>query len=356
MKILHCIHSLSGGGAETQLKRLVEVVEPLGCEIAIFCIDDVGNDIKNKKIKIFKISKKKYYPKRTFFEIKEVINNWQPDIVHSWLPPSITMPTMLAAKILKKPCITSYRNRLRFDSLLRIPDFLLQLFCSRKIISNNVVEYSSLQYRWLFSLKKGVVIPNAVNVSEEFVLPYEHRSIDKGFRFLFVGRLTRQKNWQTLVKAVSLLTKNLTWELLICGHGEDRLAAEKLVKEFNIQEKVKFVGYRTDVYKLMKEAHILVLPSLYEGMPNVVLEAMATGLPCVLSDIPAHRGLLGDTPAAILVKVKDSSAYAKVFNDALEGRLELEKLSKKGIALAARYKPEMVAKKYLALYRNLLGK
>ena len=105
----------------------------------------------------------------------------------------------------------------------------------------------------------------------------------------------------------------------------------------------------------MFQSNLLILPSLYEGKPNVVLEALATGLPCILSDIPAHRGLVSDSGASILVKVNDCNEYAKVICSAIDGALALNDLSKKGIELAAKHKPIILAGKYFTIYKNLLA-
>ena len=354
MKVLLCVHSLSGGGAETQLKLLANYIALEGVEVAIFCIDDKGVQFEHDSIRLFKISNKEKYPKETVFEIIKVLEIFKPDVIHAWLPPSITIPSMIAGAIKKVPCITSYRNRLHFDSWLRVLDWFFVLMLSKKIVSNNIIEHSAIQFRWLFTRKKGEIIPNAVCIDDIYKIPYLKRQ-NSTFKILFVGRLVEQKNWKTLFDALLKIDTKKQWILQVCGDGEQRVEAEIYAKNHNLACKIEFLGFRSDVHKIMSESHLLVLPSWHEGMANVALEAMATGLPCLLSDIDANRSLVKNSGASLLNDPKDVAGFACKIQKAIDGELSLSQLSERGLRLAESYDSKKMALTYKNLYKKVMS-
>jgi len=97
---------------------------------------------------------------------------------------------------------------------------------------------------------------------------------------LYVGRLSVEKNVGKLIKDFKIFGKNDV-QLLIVGYGPERLRLEQLTNDLNMIEKITFVGPRKDVERFYKAADIFVLPSKYEGFGQVILEAMAAGLPCI---------------------------------------------------------------------------
>ena len=80
---------------------------------------------------------------------------------------------------------------------------------------------------------------------------------------------------------------------MVCGKGEDEKQIQEYVVDKKLQNKVKLLGYKPELYSIMADSDLLVLPSWHEGMPNVLVESLAIGLPCILSDIPAHKDILG---------------------------------------------------------------
>ena len=81
-----------------------------------------------------------------------------------------------------------------------------------------------------------------------------------------------------------LKQKNTNVKLLLVGDGDGRGKIEDLVKEKNLQEDIKFLGMRDDVYNILQAMDVFVFPSLYEGLPVTLIEAQSAGLPCIISD------------------------------------------------------------------------
>jgi glycosyltransferase involved in cell wall biosynthesis len=129
-------------------------------------------------------------------------------------------------------------------------------------------------------------------------------------RILFAGRLTSQKNVLTFIKALARLRVRQPFSALVLGEGPDLPTALAMIAATDLGDRVRFTGYREDIWGLMKAASVFVSPSRFEGHPNVVLEAVACGTPLVVSDIPEHREFL-DERTALLVPPDDDEALAR---------------------------------------------
>jgi glycosyltransferase involved in cell wall biosynthesis len=166
-------------------------------------------------------------------------------------------------------------------------------------VSRSVAEFSAT--RGGLSPAKLVVIPNGIDLEK-----YPARQpadlaalgVRPGRRIVaFVGRLEPQKGVRWLIEtSPEWLTALPDCDLLLVGEGPLQHSLEAVCRAAGIAERVHFAGWRTDVPEILATSDLLVLPSAWEGMPNVVLEAMASGRPVVVSDVEGVRELLG--PAA----------------------------------------------------------
>ena len=138
-----------------------------------------------------------------------------------------------------------------------------------------------------------VVVPNAVSPRFSPASASPHARTEP-CRLLFVGRICPQKALPRLIHALSHMTQPV--ELVVVGEGEDREAVQDLVATLGLP-RVRFVGgqYGDDLLRWYRWADIFVLPSEKEGMPLVMLEAMAVGLPIVATDVVGSRETLGDS-------------------------------------------------------------
>jgi glycosyltransferase involved in cell wall biosynthesis len=161
--------------------------------------------------------------------------------------------------------------------------------------------------------EKLVVIPNGIELDRYPARrPADLRGfgIPSGRRVVtFVGRLEPQKgvDW-LLATARQWLTKLPDGELLLVGLGPSEGALKAAVQAAGIADRVHFAGWRPDVPEILAASGLLVLPSVWEGMPNVVLEAMASRLPVVATDVEGVRELLGPGAGQQTVRHGDSQA------------------------------------------------
>lgn len=127
-----------------------------------------------------------------------------------------------------------------------------------------------------------------------------------------VGRLAPQKRLDLLLQAFALIGRDEA-HLTIVGDGEDRAKLETLVQTLGIADRVTMAGFQADVTPYLQGADLMVLPSVYEGLPAVVLEAMAVNCPVISTDcFPCARELLADAPGCGIIESADPAALAQL--------------------------------------------
>jgi glycosyltransferase involved in cell wall biosynthesis len=155
-----------------------------------------------------------------------------------------------------------------------------------------------------------IVTPDLFDKSK---LPIEHPWFKPGEPavFLAVGRLTRQKAFDVLIQAFAQVKKNHRVRLMILGEGDERLALEAMIKEYDLAQDISLPGFLPNPYPYMAHAAAFVLSSRWEGLPTVIVEAMALGTPIISTDCPSGpREILLDGKYGQLVPVDDPFALA----------------------------------------------
>jgi len=148
------------------------------------------------------------------------------------------------------------------------------------------------------------VIPNGVSMSQ-------FKSKDRIWdppQLLIVGRIVYQKGIDLLFEALAGL-KDLEWELSVAGDGPLRESLEEMARKFGIAGRVHFLGWQSkvDLVERYRQANLFVYPSRHEGMPNAVLEAMASGLPVIASEIAGNDELVLHGNTGLLIPSEDFS-------------------------------------------------
>lgn len=141
------------------------------------------------------------------------------------------------------------------------------------------------------------------------------------------GRMTRQKDFSTLLRAFARVRRARAARLLILGEGEQRQALEALARELDIASDVDMVGFVSNPYPYVRQADLFVLSSRWEGLPTVLIEALALGVPAVSTDCPSGpREILAEGRYGALVPVGDDEALAQVMQAALDTHPEADTL------------------------------
>jgi glycosyltransferase involved in cell wall biosynthesis len=176
--------------------------------------------------------------------------------------------------------------------------------------------------------------------------PCEHPWMTRPDRPVIVaaGRLTRQKDFATLIRAFARLHARRPCRLIILGEGSLRRVLERLAVQLSLADDLDMPGFVADPYPFLARAHLFVLSSAWEGSPNVLTEALALGTPVVATDCPSGpREILEGGRVAPLVPVGDDRALAEAMAAVLEAPPSAESLR----AAAAEYTAAASARRYL---------
>ncbi len=345
--MLHCIFALESGGAETQLRLLSNHMAHNRTETAIFFVK--GKPDSKSKVKYYQCEQSRY-PWFLIKVISSAIKDFKPDVIQAWLPAPINVATLIAGKINSVPVISSIRNRSQVNNMQRFISYLFTLTLASRIITNNPISQSSTAYQFLFKKLKGVEIRNAICAS---FLSKDKPLIkdNKQFTILFAGRLTEQKNPSLLIKALSLLDKPILENIAlnICGVGEQEQKLKNLTVSNRLESNVRFHGYKKDLKSFFLKSHLLVLPSIYEGMPNVVVEAMSMQVPTLISDIEVHKTLFCSGECVFFAN-NDCLSLAKSIEKFYRQQVNISKMQEKADEFVAKCSIKHVADQYLEAY------
>lgn len=172
---------------------------------------------------------------------------------------------------------------------------------------------------------------------------------------LNIGNLTKQKNQINLIRAVPLvLKKGINIRLVIAGDGPLRKHLENELQTLGLEDNVNILGYREDVPKLLRAADLFVFPSLWEGLPIALLEALACGIPVLASDVPIHQKILDNGNLGWLFAASSPEEISKGIFLAIKNRKTSER---KSLASAEKirqnYSSERMAKEYIDSYLEI---
>jgi glycosyltransferase involved in cell wall biosynthesis len=220
---------------------------------------------------------------------------------------------------------------------------------SRHVVA--VSEAVAKDSRDYFGLKKVQVIYNPV-VTPSLFTKSQSKPRHPFFQpktvpvLLAIGRLTTQKDFATLLRAFALIRKQREARLLILGEGEDRQMLETLAKELGITQDLSMPGFVDNPYPYIKEADVLVSSSAWEGLPTVLIEALALGTPVVATDCPGGSSeILMAGKYGGLVEMKNPTLLAQSVIHTLTTSPDPTTLKERG----QMFSMEASAKKYLEL-------
>lgn len=169
-----------------------------------------------------------------------------------------------------------------------------------------------------------------------------------------VGELTKRKNHMVVVEALAWL-KEYDILYVICGDGPLKAQLRAKAEELGVRERLKLLGFRKDIAELHKAADIFVFPSLQEGLPVAVMEAMASGLPIVASKIRGNEDLISNNQGGYLINPKDSEQIAKAIEKMIQNPEKREKMEKRNLEIITKYGQETVLQKMDEFFDEIVG-
>ena len=169
-----------------------------------------------------------------------------------------------------------------------------------------------------------------------------------------VGELTKRKNHMVMIEALARL-KEYDILYVICGDGPLKAQLRAKAEELGVRDRLKLLGFRKDIAELHKAADIFVFPSLQEGLPVAVMEAMASGLPIVASKIRGNEDLISNNQGGYLINPKDSEQIAKAIEKMIQNPEKREKMEKRNLEIITKYGQETVLQKMDEFFDEIVG-
>lgn len=381
MRILFHIQSLAlRGGMENVTILKANSLAERGLDVAIAFSDDLNyrNTIirpLSPKVEIIDLKTPLWEPTkfsaigliirldRIRKSLQKTIETWKPDIVVStglldkYIFPLLRQTNKKYVKLLEYHFVSNHKiiESLAITGKASIGRKLLHWFNWRML--TRLYDYNALLTEEDYKKNAPVgdrrfgYIHNPTTFQIENIIPQCKR--DK--IVLAVGRLTEQKNFAALLKIWSQTKHRKGWKLRILGEGSQRRDLEKLVADLEIGDSVEMPGFSNNVSDEMNCAAIFAATSLWEGLPLVMVEALASGCAVISYDSPCGpNDIITDKSAGIIVSTGDEGQYAKCL-EMLMNDIDLrERLSTAAIRRAKDFSLDRIIGQWIDLYNELL--
>ncbi len=378
IKVLHVIDSLRRGGAEHQLVNLIKQHRPeqVSSTVVTLVNDlELGEPLRESRVRVhtLELSQTHHWPLGASRLCKH-IRDMRPHIIHTWLPDAAIIARTAAALCGHRSVISSVQSPLYSpDLFLDDPSLKWWKLQARRLVDIVTARISNTTYvacsehvasltshalhlspRRMRVILNSVYIPTtglARNASEPL-------SPADPVRLLTVGRLSPQKGHIHLLRALPAIVAEYPHTVLeIAGTGPLEESIRRESRHLSIQDHVTFLGKRDDVSTLLNRTHLFVLPSLWEGLSVVALEALAAGVPMVASDIPPMREIIRDGVDGILVERMNPDPLADAILSLLGDASRRAGMSQSARRRAIeRFSVNDAARQFERLYAELLGR
>ena len=311
-KILYLITGLHVGGAEMVLYRLLkklnrEKYEPV--VVSIIPIVGIGERIEEEGIKILSLNAKFKCNPLIIWRVISIIKKEKPQILHSFLFHANFLGRVIG-KLRNVPIIISSIHNEYFGGILR--EKLLKWtdrFCNITTIVSKGAAERMIDLK-VVSKNKLKVIYNGIDLENFPFRKLEARTkirkelnIEENKKILIsVGRLHEAKGCPYLIKAMKILKEKYPHILLIVlGEGPEGKKIEEQIKELKLEKNILLLGQKENISEYLNASDVFVMPSLWEGLPIALLEAMACGLPVVATRVGGVPEVVEDGKSSFLV-------------------------------------------------------
>lgn len=298
IRVLQIIGIVAGGGVEAVIMNYYEHIDRTKVQFDFIVHNDNKIDITQKVEamggKVYKVTPYYKNPIAFMWDIYKVIKRHHYRIVHSNMN-TLSAFSLFAAWAAGAPVriLHNHSTSSPGETKRNIMKFMLRPFA--RLFANHYLACSRLAGEWMYGRKmmdsgKVTIVNNAIDLKKYAFNPQKRNLLRKElgladeFVIGHVGRFMFQKNHEFLIDVfVEAYKKNPHMALLLVGDGPLRPAMEEKVRKLGLTDHVKFLGLRNNVQDFYHVMDILVLPSHYEGLPVVGVEAQANGLPCLFS-------------------------------------------------------------------------
>jgi glycosyltransferase involved in cell wall biosynthesis len=322
--VTFCINELDPGGAERALVRIATGLFDRGWQVNVVSLRDAGDLVERLEaagISVTALECGGFVDIRAVFRLRRVLQQQRPDVLVCFLHQANIVGRISGSLAGVRTVVSGIRVADRRKWVVwtdRLTRGLTQKYVA---VSRHVADVHArlcgVRDDRMMVIRNGVDIPDPrpVRIGRE----------DSGRRILFVGRLTDQKRPQNLVSAVAAMAVESGRRVVVdfLGDGELRSELQQQISAAGLNDRIRLHGYQPNVAEWMALADVLALPSDWEGLPNVVLEAMAQGLPVIATDVDGVPEIIEHGVTGWIVPPGDVTALADTLTNVLadvEGR------------------------------------
>jgi len=365
--VMFLITGLAYGGAETQLVNLAISLKKRGWEVRVVAMlppQAFTEELKEAGIPLLILNMRRgVADPRAVFRLVKMLREWRPQILTSFMFHA-NLLGRIAGRLAGVPIVvSSIRNEnfggSRRDRVLRMTDWMGEISTT-----NSNLAADKLVKRGVVPRERIRVIPNGL-VLDKFTVKNSSRTefrqqlgiIERDFLWLVVGRLEEQKDYSNLLQAFKIIIQDgHEAQLRVAGQGPLLENLQRQSINLGISDRVVFLGLRRDIPSLLDAADGFVLSSAWEGLPNVVMEAMAAAKPVVATCVGGVPELVQEGVNGYIVPPGDSEALAAAMVKMMAlSEAERQAMGRAGRAhIKANYSLERVVDQWEELYKGLL--
>lgn len=285
------------------------------------------------------------------FRIRALVTEIAPDVIIGFQHGSF-LTVRLATLGLGVPTIAAERNAPQRFDYIKAGRYRNLIFFSFLLAAKITVQFEEYRQHYPWFLRNKIVhVPNPISSAKKLATPQGTRGGPK--TLLFVGHLSYQKNPEVLLKAFEMLANDFQdWHLSLVGNGEYKERLEKTIARSQYAQKIRLLGVFQDIENAYQQANLFCLPSLWEGFPNALGEALAHGLPAVgFSECAGVNMLIKPGVNGLLAPGNsDPHALAGALRELMSAPERRAEMGREAIRSVRRYDPNEVFQRWEDLF------
>lgn len=303
---------------------------------------------------------------KSYFELKNIIKIEKYVCLHCHTPVASMISRLAAKKTDTKVIYTAhgfhfYKGAPLINWILYYPIEKLLSYYTDVLITINKEDYQ--RAKKFFHAKKTKYIPGVgIDIEKIQSIQVDRNAKrkelginEKDFFLLSVGELNRNKNHEIVIRALSKL-RNTNVKYAVCGQGELEKYLENVAVKLGVKDQLFLLGFRTDIIEIYKSADLFLFPSKREGLSVALMEAMACGLPCIVSKIRGNTDLIEDKKGGYIWKdVKNEMELVNCCNKLIQNRTKWENMGKENREKVALFDKKIVRNKMKKIYEKMDG-
>lgn len=360
MKVVQVMPEFGLAGAEIMCENLAIELKKKGVEVVVVSLFNyhsaITERLEKNNIRIVYLNKKRGLDLNVYKGLFHLIKKEKPDVIHTHR--YVMQYVVPVAKLCGVKCVihTVHNVATKEQGKIKrlVSKFFFHSFNVTPVALSSEVKKTIIE-EYKLNEKLVPIIYNGENLNR-FKCKNNYQ-VNGDFNILHVGRFMKAKNHIFLIQSVhELLKMGINVKLTCVGDFHSDIGSQCLeyVKKNDLTNVITFAGLQSNVIPFLEKADCFILPSLYEGMPMVLIEAMATGLPIIASSVGGIPDMIKDRESGLLISLNNNDIISAVkelfYNEKLR-----EKIGKKAFESSVNFSANTMASNYFKIYCNKLN-